>query len=237
MPRLLVPELMDAPDVDEREHRRALAGLRRINAISAADRGIASSIAAFARETDRPRLTLLDIASGGGDVPLAVAQRLHSRGIEVDVTFFDQSSVGLDDAVRRATALGVSARAVQGNAIDVLPQQPYDVVSCSLFLHHLSGDDVVRVFANARGAVQPSRGLIVVNDLRRSRAGLVAATVGCHALSRSPLVHHDGPASVRAAWTREELHELARRADLDDARVDHVFPWRLLLTWRARWRM
>lgn len=222
---------MDAPNVDPVEHRRALAGLRRINALSGAARALARPVLRFARDARLDKLSLLDIASGGGDVPIAMARALGRHRIDVDLTLFDQSDVGLLPAVERATQLGFAARAVAGNAIEALPQRDYDVVTCSLFLHHLSSEDVVQVLANAR---RVCRGAIVVSDLERSRLGLMAATLGCHVLSRSPLVHHDGPASVRAAWTREELHELARRAGLSDVRIDRVFPWRLLLTWRAR---
>jgi 2-polyprenyl-3-methyl-5-hydroxy-6-metoxy-1,4-benzoquinol methylase len=230
MPRRLVPELMDAPDVDPREHRRALAGLGRINALSGAAQRMTAPIVRFAREVKKSKLTLLDIASGGGDVPISIALALRSHGMDVDLTLFDQSDVGLVPAVERATQLRISARAVGGNAIEALPQHSYDVVTCSLFLHHLSEDDVVRLLGNARAA---TRGLLVISDLERSRAGLFAAKVGCHVLSRSPLVHHDGPASVRAAWTRKELHDLARRAKIDNPRIDRVWPWRLLLTWRS----
>jgi hypothetical protein len=42
----------------------------------------------------------------------------------------------------------------------------------------------------------------------------VAAWTGCHLLSRSPIVHFDGPTSARAAWTRNELRTHAEHAGL-----------------------
>lgn len=50
-------------------------------------------------------------------------------------------------------------------------------------------------------------------------------------LSRSPVVHFDGPASVRAAYTPAELRALADQAGLAGATVRPVFPCRMLLTW------
>jgi len=51
-----------------------------------------------------------------------------------------------------------------------------------------------------------------VNDLCRSPLTQALVGLGCRALSRSPVVHVDGPRSARAAWTVAELRELADRA-------------------------
>lgn len=229
MQRRLVPELMDAPDVDPAEHRRALAGLRRINLLSRAAESMVGPIYAFARDNKLPRIRLLDVASGGGDVPIAIAKALKSRGIDMAVTFFDQSGIGLIDAVGKAKELRINAEAQTGNALEALPQQAYDVVTCSLFLHHLDRPQTIAALSQMKAACG---GLIIVSDLARSRMGLFAAMIGCHLLSRSPLVHNDGPSSVRAAWTPGELHELAHHAGLEGADVRRCFPWRMLLTHR-----
>lgn len=229
MQRRRVPELMDAADVDPTEHRRALAGLRRINTLSGAARTIATPIIAFARDHKLERLRILDVASGDGDVPIRLALALRARSIEADLTLFDQSDVGLAEARDCAAAVRVSLQTFTGNAFAALPMQDYDVVTCSLFLHHLDREQCVAALSQMKAA---SRGLIVVSDLRRCCAGLFAAQIGCRLLSRSRLVHHDGPASVRGAWTPEELHDLARHAGLDGASIRRCFPWRMLLTHR-----
>jgi len=103
------------------------------------------------------------------------------------------------------------------------------VVTCSLFLHHLSEDDAVallRRMADAAGA------LVLVNDLARSRFNYLAVWATCHALSRSRVVRYDGPASVRSAFTPREALGLAEKAGLAGATVRRRFPCRFLLTWR-----
>ena len=49
--------------------------------------------------------------------------------------------------------------------------------------------------------------------------------------SRSPIVHFDAPASVRAAFTIDELEEVVRTAGLEHARVTRAMPERMLLEW------
>ena len=71
--RKLIGELMDSPTLDHDEHRRALDGLRRLNRASRAAEAITQPLLAFARRNNLTSLSMLDVACGGGDVPIAVA--------------------------------------------------------------------------------------------------------------------------------------------------------------------
>ncbi len=73
--------------------------------------------------------------------------------------------------------------------------------------------------------------LVLINDLARTGAGYLLAWAGCRVLSRSPVVHHDGPASVASAFTPDEALELAREAGLAGATVARRWPERFLLAW------
>jgi hypothetical protein len=65
----------------------------------------------------------------------------------------------------------------------------------------------------------------------RCRAGWLAAWAGTRLLTRSPVVHFDGPQSVRAAWTESELRQLARDAGLaeDQTCLERAWPFRMTL--------
>ena len=52
-------------------------------------------------------------------------------------------------------------------------------------------------------------------------------------LTRSPVVHVDGPLSVRAAFTPAELLALTHAGGLTGATVTPRFPGRMILEWRA----
>ena len=79
------------------------------------------------------------------------------------------------------------------------------------------------------GSAMPWGGVVL--DLRRGRAAWAATWLGVRLLSRSAVVHHDGPVSVAAGWTRAELEAAAREAGLSGARVRRSFPMRWALTW------
>lgn len=226
MQRLRRAELMDAPHIAPEEHLQALRGLERINKASSAVRRTLTPIVGLARSRGLSRLHLLDVACGGGEVPIGAAAAARHRGISMDLTLVDQSPTALAAAQTHAVneAVVVSTRAV-GAFEQELPVA--DVVTCSLFLHHLDRADVVRLLVRLAGA---TRHLLVVTDLRRSRLGWLIAWVGCRVLSRSAIVRFDGPVSVRAAWTPAELATMAREAGLASARVRRVWPWRMQLT-------
>ncbi|HEV7299338.1 MAG TPA: methyltransferase domain-containing protein [Tepidisphaeraceae bacterium] len=226
-----VAERMDAPDLAPQSHLRALAGLRRINRISFAARSMLGPLRQVAARERWRTVRLLDVASGGADVPIALATAAKRHGLELNLTLFDQSDVALDHARQQAEQAGHRVKVHAGNAVDTLPPGEFDVITSSLFLHHLTEADAVAVLANIRRAAPR---VLLISDLRRSLPGLAAAHVGCRVLSRSEIVHYDGPASVRGAWTIDEMRRMATRSGLEGATVRRQFPWRMLLQWEAR---
>jgi hypothetical protein len=78
---------------------------------------------------------------------------------------------------------------------------------------------------------QATRHLVLVNDLRRCRSGLILAHAAARLLTRSNVVHVDAPRSVRAAFTIDEMRRLSVEAGLRGAIVRRRWPCRFLLTW------
>jgi hypothetical protein len=100
---------------------------------------------------------------------------------------------------------------------------------CSLFLHHLDEPQAVELL---RRMSESARHLVLVNDLIRGRLGYALAWLGTRLLTRSRVVHVDGPLSVEGAFTRAEALELAERAGLHGATIVRRWPCRFLLTWQ-----
>ena len=141
--RHLQDEIMDSPDLDERRHLIALDALQRINYFSGTVGQVWSDIQpTVVRYHDR-RITLLDLACGGGDVALGLEAEGRKQGFDVQVVGCDASPVAIRRARRQAQQLGSKARF---SCLDVL-QDPLptgaDIVFSTLFLHHLSEDQAV----------------------------------------------------------------------------------------------
>src|SRR5262249_45464305 len=153
------------------------------------------AIARLAAVSRGEPIRVLDLACGGGDVPVALARRGAGAGLELSIEGCDISPVAVRFASRIAADAGVPVRFFCLNALDHPIPEGFDVVMCSLFLHHLDDEQAVRLLKKMAGA---ARRLVLVNDLVRSRLGYLLAWAGCRVLSRSPIVHHDGPVSAAA---------------------------------------
>jgi ubiquinone/menaquinone biosynthesis C-methylase UbiE len=221
------PEIMDQPGLDPARHRAALRGLARINFLSASASMLWRPLAELAQRLKRP-IRVLDVATGGGDVPIRLWQRGRRYGIALELSGCDVSPTALEYAQGRANAAGAE---IQFFRLDVLREplpSDYDAAISSLFLHHLDAPDAIGLLCRMReSGVQ----LVLVNDLTRSRSGWLLAQVATRLLSRCSVVHTDGPRSVKAAYTPKEALELAEHAGLSGAKVQRRWPCRYLLTW------
>lgn len=221
-------EIMDDPALDPGAHALALRALARINYLSNGAAALWKPIDAVARRLARP-LRVLDVACGGGDVLLDLARRARKANRPLELSGCDISPVAMGMAKQAAHSSETQIQFFQWNAInDPLPQA-YDVVTTTLFLHHLPHAEAVLLL---RRLAALSAHLLLVNDLERSMLGWWAAWIGCRLLSRSPVVHFDGPVSVEGAFTCAEARQLAQQAGLTGAKVHRCWPCRYLLQWR-----
>ena len=223
------PEWMDQPGIDPLAHSQALEGLRRINAFSGAVGSLFAPIRSLALEQNDKPLRVLDLACGGGDNTTALAERARREGLAIQVDGCDISPQAVAIATRNAEERALGTRFFQADALHGRIPEDYDVILCSLFLHHLDEDQAVELLRRMAGA---SRCLVLVNDLIRSPLGYGLAWAGCRLLSRSPIVHFDGPVSVQGAFQLSEVRALATRAGLAGAGLRRSWPERYLLSWR-----
>ena len=158
-------------------------------------------------------LLMLDVASGGCDVGEALLDHSSSRVVSLDL-----NARGLKFAKRTWPVAGDALR---------LPfrDRSFDVAMASLFFHHLSEEDCPRVLAEMW---RVSRQRVLVNDLHRHAVAYFSFQVLATLFSKSRMVRHDGPVSVRRAFHPDELLRIAERAGVP-ARVHRSFPYRLVL--------
>jgi 2-polyprenyl-3-methyl-5-hydroxy-6-metoxy-1,4-benzoquinol methylase len=220
---------MDEPGLSRDRHQHALRGLARINFWSGSARILWPALRDLARSSAPRSVRVLDVATGGGDIPLRLWKKARRAGVSLQLEGCDVSPVAVAHAQAAADALGADVRFFVHDVLAGVVPSGYDAITCSLFLHHL--DDItacefLRRMASAAGQV------VLVNDLSRGLAGLILAHVATRVLTRSDVVHVDGPRSVEAAFTPGEARELAARAGLNGAVVARRWPFRWLLTWR-----
>lgn len=225
------PEIMDQPGLDPGEHAAALRGLGRINVLSRSGAALWPAIERLARQCAVRPLRVLDLACGGGDVALTLARRAARAALHVQVEGCDFSSTAVALAAERAHSRGIDVHFFECDVLAGPLPEGFDVLTTTLFLHHLDDAEAVGLLRRMREAAGAA---VLVDDLVRSRWGHTLAWVGCRLLSGSRVVRHDGPVSVAAAFTPAEATEMAGRAGLEGATLTRHWPERYLLAWNRK---
>ena len=230
------PELLDQTDVSPADRKHAYDGLDRLQRWGLTARRLYAAArptlqAAIASDPNhRPRW--VDLACGSGRILTDVVQLAAADDITLDPYGVDFSDKSLDLAQANAAAAGVEGITwVRSDLVaDPMPEPAIgaEVVSCSLFLHHLETDAIVAVLAKAAAAGQ----LLLVDDLRRNRRSFAMAWLGGRLLTRSRIVQIDGAISVRAGLEPDELRAIADDAGLQAATITTQWPQRMVLTHR-----
>lgn len=225
------PELLDGSSLSEERRVEALAGLERLNRWSGSARILWRPIKSLAREGACTTLRILDIATGAGDIPINLWHRAGRGGVPVEIDACDVSPSALEYARRRCEQARARIHFFECDALALSCRMRYDVVFCSLFLHHLSEERATRLL---QVMAEAARRLVLVSDLVRGAPGFALAYAATRLLTRSHVVHIDGPRSVEGALTPQEALVLASRAGLSNARITRRWPCRFLLTWVRR---
>jgi 2-polyprenyl-3-methyl-5-hydroxy-6-metoxy-1,4-benzoquinol methylase len=199
-------ELMDRPQPVSAELESDLENIRELNRWF----GSYALISMFLGRWIKPgaRLRIVDLATGSGDIPRLIAEYGRKVGAQLRIDAVDQQSATLEIA-KRLSARYPEIAFVEGNVLEWNATEPYDLVLCTLALHHFSDDDAVRVLQHCR---ELSRKFVLVSDLRRSRM----ATIGVHLLTatvfREPMTKYDARLSIERAFSFSEMNQLAQRA-------------------------
>ncbi len=222
-------ELTDAPGIDEDELRRTLDELEVINRLlggyPASLRGIESLIPAGARE-----ISVLDVGTGGGDLPRRLPRWAARRGLRIRVHGIDLSPLTIDYA-RAAAEAGDAGAGLDFSVRDLfdLPDdEQYDVVHAALFLHHCDGE---AAGAALRKMHALARWGVVINDLHRHPLAYHSIRWLTRLLSSSRLIRNDAPLSVLRAFRREDLLRIVAEQGLPapDLRWRWPFRWQMVL--------
>jgi SAM-dependent methyltransferase len=217
MPRLAnAAELLDGPLDDPDALRGNLRDLARVNRwLGGTELSRRALERLVGREARQGRaISLLDVGTGGADIPLALLADWARRGRHLDVTAVDDRAQVLAAARAVHPPLAATPRlhleVADGRSLPY-PDRAFDVAHASLVLHHLDRADAV-AFLRELGRV--SRRGVVVNDLARGRVPWLGAWLLANLATRNRYTRHDAPLSVRRAWTIREARALLAVAGL-----------------------
>jgi ubiquinone/menaquinone biosynthesis C-methylase UbiE len=231
MKRVVIPELLDSDSGTPDEIAASLLDLQGINQKFGGIATLESMIERVFRARKITSFSLLEAAAGAGYVPESASQRLKARGIQCEVTLLDRAKSHLPpSAVKNSAGVMASANAVVGDAL-ALPfrDASFDLVDSTLFVHHLSPEEVVK-FVNE--GLRVSRIAVLINDVVRHPLHL-ALVNAARPLFRSRMTRHDAVASVRRAYTPSEMTEMLRQTSAVKIGIQRHYLFRMgVIVWK-----
>ncbi len=203
-------ELLDDPGVSEQDIRVSLDDIARMNRWLGGSAALRAVLLPRLRQFNGQTARLLDAGCGGGGTSRWVEERAPARGA--------WRIVGVDSAVRHLRIAAADSRPVAAGDLAQLPFRSgaFDFAFSTLTLHHLSPDELVRALRELRRVTTQA---VVLNDIVRSPAALLAFRAVSPLFARNSVTRDDGIASIRRAYTTKELRRLAADAGCRDARV------------------
>jgi len=201
--RVIRPEMLDT--LPEDQARASLDDLTRINRWW----GGHSTLRTLLAENVSGAFSMLDVGAASGDM----GARVREWYPQARVTSLDRIASHLMSAAPPRTTADAFA----------LPFKPksFDYVFCSLFLHHFTNEEIIRLLA---GFGEIARRKVLVIDLERHPVAYYFLPWTRWIFGWDAVTVNDGPISVEAAFHAAELAELAKRAGLKNVRAKAYRP-------------
>ena len=220
-------ELLDRNDIPFADIERNMVELNRINHLLGGHRisclGLKKIIAQRA-DSGKP-LSILEIGCGGGDNLRALRSMLDKKNIQSAYTGVDINTACIAFAEKHPMNRGI--RFICSDYRSCSFQDKPDIIFSALFCHHFTDDELVDML---QWMEQQSGTGFFINDLHRHPLAYYSIKWLTAFFSRSYLVKHDAPLSVRRGFRKKEWRQLLQQAGLARASCSWHWAFRWLVT-------
>ncbi len=214
-------ELLDLPETTDAVRAEAMRDLERSNRMFGGTRSLIRAVKPLV--ADSHSLTMLDVATGTGDIPARIRKEITPAAFVIGL----DGSPALASAARRRLDAAVTGDALRLPFRDA----SIDIVTCSQALHHFFDEDARRIIAELH---RVARRHVVISDLRRSPLAALGFWVAATALRFHPVTRLDGVTSVFRGFTPRELRQLVTEVTGVTPTIRRGLFWRISATWPAR---
>ncbi|WP_317044675.1 methyltransferase domain-containing protein [Flavobacterium cyanobacteriorum] len=210
-------EIMDDFALEGEELRQALDNIAHINRLLGGNSVTLQAIKKLLKKADIDKvISIVDVGCGNGDMLRMLAGFGKKTGVQFRLTGIDANRF----TINYATQLSSAHSNISYKCLDVFSpefrQENYDIVLCTLTLHHFKDDQVLKIISifseNARIGV-------VINDLHRSRIAYSLFRIIAFVFNMNAMAREDGLTSILRGFTKKELQKFAVRLSLKDSTI------------------
>lgn len=162
-------------------------------------------------ESKKEKITIIDLGCGHGDILRDVAKFGRKKKYTFELIGIDANQA----AIEYAKDLSKEYPELTFETMDVFSEdfklKSYDVVLCTLFLHHLKNKELLSLL---KSIIHKAKKGVVINDLHRHRlAYYLFKFIGL--FIKNKMVVQDGLISILKSFKRRELETISRQMQVN----------------------
>lgn len=219
-------EHLDNDDISTEDLYRTLVELDIINKYLGGYKATLDGMQAILN-TQKPIRNILDIGFGGGDFMKQLSKFAEKRNLSMFFYGVDLKMDCINYAEKNLASLQ-NKELICDDYRNIAPEllEKIDIIHCSLFLHHLTDEEIIGLFKFAKA----HHCMILANDLHRHWLAYYSIKFLTALFSKSWLVRDDACLSVRRAFKKKELESLLQQAGYTKYSVKWSWAFRFIIT-------
>ena len=218
------PEIMDDFAMEGEILRDALDKIAKINQLLGGNKltleGVKDLLPADAKDRE---IVIVDIGCGNGDMLRTLAEFGSEKNIKFKLLGIDANKFTISHAIKLSEKYKNISYSCQDIFDEEFREVKYDIVLCTLTLHHFKDDEIVDLlqtfYSNA------SIG-IVINDLQRSAIAYRLFQALCFVFNLNDMSREDGLTSILRGFKKEELVTFSKKLNFTHYKIHWKWAFR-----------
>lgn len=219
--RSLMPEEMDQEDISPEIAQQSLSEIGTINKWLGGYTVILGALERL-KWPERP-MVIMDLGCGGGDTLRAIAAWAVKNNKQVKLIGIDRNPIMTEYAAGLSTSFPNIEYRTLSVFDNALLDIEADITMNSLFCHHFTNDELVRLIQIMRRIAAYS---VIINDIDRHWLAYYSIKALTAVFSKSYMVRYDAPLSVARSLTRSEWMDILQRAGITHYSLRWMWAWR-----------
>ena len=221
-------ELMDDLECSGEELEQTLGELKTINRWLGGNYVTTNGLAKLMKRRPQSSYRIADIGCGGGDMIGIMDRWAKSKQLKVNFVGIDANRNIIELAKIRLKEVANVRWEVQNVFDPKFPDQKVDIVTCTLFTHHFTDQELIDLIRAFRS--KASLG-IVINDLHRHWFAFHSIRILTGLFSKSPMVRNDASLSVLRSFKKGDWEKILKSSGIEsfEIRWFWAFRWQILI--------
>lgn len=221
--RAVAREIMDDFSLEGEELRNALDKIADINKLLGGNRLTLNGVKQLLKETNKQEITIVDVGCGNGGMLRMLADYEKETNIDFRLIGIDANNY----TIKYARKLSKDYPNIEFKCLDIFDDKfkdlSYDIVLCTLTLHHFKDDEILKIIAtfNNNAAIG-----VVINDLHRSKIAYRLFSFMCGLFNLNRMSREDGLLSILRGFKKEELELYSKKLNLNNSRIQWKWAFR-----------